>query len=137
MSVNPYRRKINYYETDKMGFVHHSNYIRYLEEARLDFMHQIGMDYKSLEDEGVIVPVTGVSCQYKQSLYYGDEVEIFVRLTAFNGVRMAFRYEIRSKGVLSAMGESGHCFLGESGAPINLKKRFPALCETAMKAIEE
>ena len=137
MNVIPYRRNINYYETDKMGFVHHSNYIRYLEEARLDFMHQIGMDYKSLEDKGVIVPVTGVSCQYKRSLYYGDEVEIFVHLTVFNGVRMAFRYEICSKGAISAVGESGHCFLGENGAPINLKKRFPALCETAIKAIEE
>lgn len=137
MSIIPYRRKINYYETDKMGFVHHSNYIRYLEEARLDFMHQIGMDYKSLEDKGVIVPVTGVSCEYKRSLYYGDEVEIFVRLTLFNGVRMAFQYEICSQGVISALGESSHCFLGESGAPINLKKRFPALCETAISAIEE
>lgn len=137
MNTVPYRRKVNYYETDKMGFVHHSNYIRYMEEARMDFMAQIGMDYKAMEDLGIIVPVTGVNCQYRRSVYFGDEVEIQVRLTSFNGVRMAFRYEIYNKGALSASGESGHCFLGENGAPVNLKKRFPELCETAVKAIEE
>lgn len=137
MSLNPYQRQINYYETDKMGFVHHSNYIRYMEEARMDFMRQIGMDYKRMEDLGIIVPVTGVSCAYKHSLYFGDTVEIFVRLTAFNGVRMTFCYEIFNQGVLSATGESGHCFLDGAGAPINLKKRFPELFETAIRAIEE
>lgn len=136
MSVLPYRRRINYYETDKMGFVHHSNYIRYMEEARMDFMEKIGMDYKAMEELGVVVPVTGITCGYQRPVYFGDAVEIFVRLAAFNGVRMTFRYEIFNNGALSATGESGHCFLGENGAPVNLKKRFPALCETAIKAIE-
>lgn len=137
MSLNPYQRQVNYYETDKMGFVHHSNYIRYMEEARMDFMRQIGMDYKRMEDLGVIVPVTGVSCSYKRSVYFGDTVEIFVRLTAFNGVRMTFCYEIYNQGALCAGGESSHCFLGGNGAPVNLKKRFPELFETAIRAIEE
>ncbi len=137
VEVVPYHRQVNYYETDKMGFVHHSNYIRYMEEARLDFMHQIGMDYKHLEDLGIIVPVTQVSCRYKRSVYYGDELEIRVALTAFNGVRMEYRYEIFDKGVLSAVGESGHCFLGEGGAPINVKKRLPALYEEVEQYCEE
>jgi len=55
--MNTYRHTVQYYETDKMGITHHSNYIRWMEEARVDFMSQIGWDYAKLEKEGVICPV--------------------------------------------------------------------------------
>ena len=50
--MNLYHHKVQYYETDKMGIVHHSNYIRWMEEARIDFLGQIGWNYKKLEDMG-------------------------------------------------------------------------------------
>lgn len=135
MPIEPYFRRVFYYETDRMGFVHHSNYIRWLEEARMDYMRKLGIDCKLLEDQGIIIPVTGVSCEYRQSVYFDDIVEIRVRLTAFNGVRLAFRYEVYDGGALSATGESRHCFLS-GGVPVNLKKRFPALCASVMQAVE-
>ena len=49
--IKPYERSVYYYETDRMQIVHHSNYIRWIEEARLDWMRQIGWDYKSIEDD--------------------------------------------------------------------------------------
>ena len=49
-----YKHKVQYYETDKMGITHHSNYIRWMEEARIDFLSRIGWDYKSMEDSGII-----------------------------------------------------------------------------------
>ena len=55
--MNTYRHTVQYYETDKMGITHHSNYIRWMEEARVDFMSQIGWDYAKLEKQGVICPV--------------------------------------------------------------------------------
>ena len=88
-----------------------------------------------MEDQGIIIPVTGVSCEYRQSVYFDDIVEIRVRLTAFNGVRLAFRYEVYDGADLSATGESRHCFLS-GGVPVNLKKRFPALCASVMQAVE-
>ena len=51
-NIKPYERSVYYYETDRMQIVHHSNYIRWIEEARLDWMKQIGWDYKSIEDDG-------------------------------------------------------------------------------------
>ncbi len=55
-----YERKINYYETDRMGVTHHSNYIRYFEEARVYFMDEMGMSYKWFEETGIIMPVLSV-----------------------------------------------------------------------------
>ena len=51
-----YRHIVQYYETDKMGITHHSNYIRWMEEARIDFLSQIGWSYAKLEEEGIIFP---------------------------------------------------------------------------------
>ena len=59
--ILPHRRRVLYYETDKMGIVHHSNYIRYMEEGRLEYMRQAGLVYKDLESRGILMPVTGVS----------------------------------------------------------------------------
>ena len=63
--MEPYVHKVQYYETDKMGIVHHSNYIRWMEEARIDFLERMGWPYDRLENEGIISPVIGVDCKYK------------------------------------------------------------------------
>ena len=68
MKTVPYKRKINYYETDRMNIVHHSNYARYLEESRMDFMRQIGISYDDLEEKGIIIPVLELHDNYIKSL---------------------------------------------------------------------
>ena len=70
--MKSYIHKVQYYETDKMGFVHHSNYIRWFEEARLDFMDKQGFSYKSFEDLGYISPVLSAECKYKKSVRFGE-----------------------------------------------------------------
>ena len=60
-----FKRKVNYYETDKMQVVHHSNYIRYLEECRMDFMRQFDLDYEKMEASGIMIPVLSVECDYR------------------------------------------------------------------------
>lgn len=52
-----YTHRVQYYETDKMGIVHHSNYIRWFEEARIDWMRHCGISYREMEKQGIIVPV--------------------------------------------------------------------------------
>ena len=66
-----YRHKTQYYETDQMGIVHHSNYIRWFEEARTDFLEKLGMGYDRMEAEVIISPVLSVSCEYKTMTYFG------------------------------------------------------------------
>ncbi len=76
--MKPYIHKVQYYETDKMQFTHHSNYIRFMEEARIDLMEQLGWGYDKMEQEQIISPVLGVTCQYKKSTSYPDVIKIMV-----------------------------------------------------------
>lgn len=124
-----YRRKVNYYETDQMGIVHHSNYIRFFEEARLDMMEQVGMDYAAMEATGLIIPVLGVQCQYVFPFTYGDEMEISTKLVKFDGLRMEFSYEIRISGEdkVRTTGSSSHCFLNRDMKPVRMKRDYPEI----------
>lgn len=90
-NIFPYNRKANYYETDMMGVVHHSNYIRWFEEARIDLMEQAGFPYQAMEDIGVIIPVISVECQYKHFVTFDEEVTIIAKIAAFNGIRIRER----------------------------------------------
>ena len=59
--MKPYKRTVQYYETDMMGITHHANYIHWMEEARVDFMEQMGFPYSRMEAEGVVSPVLELS----------------------------------------------------------------------------
>ena len=69
-----YKHTVQYYETDKMGIVHHSNYIRWMEEARVNFLDRIGASYFELEEKGIISPVTAIDCKYKLSTRFPETV---------------------------------------------------------------
>lgn len=122
-----YIHKVKYYETDKMGITHHSNYIRWMEEARIDFLDQIGCSYFKLEEDGIISPVIGVECNYKNPTTFDDEVEIEVKVKEFKGVKLIFEYVMTNKKTnnLVLTGTSKHCFVNVENKPIILKKEFP------------
>lgn len=125
----PYRRKAHYYETDQMGIVHHSNYIRWMEESRVDFLDKVGFGYTRIENLGIAVAVIGVECEYKSMVRFEDEIEIVCRITACKGSRMAVGYRIcdARSGELRAIGETRHAFLREDGRPVLLRKVAPEL----------
>lgn len=122
-----FERKVNYYETDRMGVVHHSNYIRFLEEARCSWLEQIGMSYSLLEENGITIPVLGVNCTYKQHVTFEDTIQIHTFVKEYNGVRMMVGYEVKDKknGNIVLLGETRHCFTNKNLKPINLKKHAP------------
>lgn len=125
--MHTYIHKVQYYETDKMGITHHSNYIRWMEEARIDFLDRIGYGYAKLENDGILSPVIGVECQYKHPTTFDDEVEIAVGVQEFKGVRLVIGYKMTncSTGMLVLEGKSTHCFTDRNGKPMMLKKSFP------------
>lgn len=136
--MKTYTRKVNYYETDKMGVVHHSNYIRYFEEARTDFMDQIGCPYHMLEAENLISPVVSVECKYKQSLRFGDTFEVRTSLAKINKVVFAFSYEIydSSTNELKAYGTSEHCMINDKGEITSMYKKRPDLYQLFVDEFE-
>lgn len=125
--IKPYERKVNYYETDRMGIVHHSNYIRMLEEARCDYLEQAGIPYSMIESRGILIPVLGVESKFLKPLRYGDVFAVYPCITKFNGVRLELSYKIfnRTNGELCNESRSSHCFTDESLRPVRLKLKYP------------
>lgn len=126
-----YERKINYYETDKMGIVHHSNYIRFLEEARCRWLESVDMPFYVMEENGVTIPVLGVNCTYKNHVTFGDTILIKPFVKEYSGVRMTIGYDVTEKetGKTVIIAETKHCFTDKSLKPINLKKVAPHFSE--------
>ena len=139
MHANPYIRRAYYYETDQMGVVHHTNYIRWFEEARIDLLRQHGVEYRDMEQRGIIIPVVDMQCSYLLSARFDDVMEIHLTLTKYTGVRMCFRYEVRFQkdGRLAATGQSTHCFVDRTGKPMGLKRVDPALHKIFEGIMEE
>ncbi len=122
-----YKHKVQYYETDKMGIVHHSNYIRWMEEARSFMMEEIGFGFDKMEELGIGSPVLSVECSYKKPTTYGDTVEIDVFLSKTGGVRFSVGYEMRIEGSeeVCTVGETSHCFMNSKGRIVLLKRELP------------
>ena len=132
-----YIRAVNYYETDRMGIVHHSNYIRYFEEARLDMMDKIGLQYAQIETRGIMIPVLFVECNYIKPLRFGDVFRVEPKLTKYTGLKMEVSYEIYHEKTdeLVTTGKTGHCFLYPDMKPVRMKRDFPDIYEKLNKCL--
>ena len=133
-----FERKVNYYETDKMGVVHHSNYIRYMEEARCYWLESIDMPFEALEEKNITIPVLGVSCNYKYHATFGNTILIETYIKEYTGVRMTVGYEMKDKesGKVFLTGETKHCFTNKELRPINLKKYAPEFSKKFENIVE-
>ena len=123
--MNTYKHTIQYYETDKMGITHHSNYIRFMEEARIHFLKEAGWPYEKLEAEGVISPVVSVSCDYKKTTTFPDELEIKVVVLEISPVKFKLGYTMTVNETIVCTANSVHCLLDKTGRPISIPKQYP------------
>lgn len=123
-----YKRKAQYHETDQMGIIHHSNYVKWMEEARVAFLDYAGLGYGKVEKLGIVSPVAGISLEYKKSVQFGDEVEIRVEVQKYNGVVMEFHYEFYNltKDEVCTNAISRHGFL-KGNKIVSLKRELPEL----------
>ena len=136
--IMAYIHRVQYYETDKMGITHHSNYIRWMEEARVAFLAEIGWDYAKLEDMGIVSPVLNISCDYKKTTTFSDEISIEVTIREFRGVKLFLTYVMKNdKGEIVCTAESSHAFLDTNGRPLKVKQDFPELYETLMERVSK
>lgn len=125
--IKPYSRRVYYYETDKMGIMHHSNYIRIFEETRVHFLQQAGFPFSEMEARGLLMPVLSVDCSYKHPLRFEEPFEVELTITKFNGVSLYVSYIIRNSdtGEICVTGSSSHCFTDENLKPIRIKNAHP------------
>lgn len=131
MEIRPYCHEVKYYECDRMGITHHSNYIRFMEEARVDWMDQLGFGFDRMEAEGVVSPVVAVECRYKHPSTFKDVIEVTVTVAETTPLKIVFSYDMTVNGRPVCTGTSTHCFL-ENGRPVSLEHRFPELYAKVM-----
>lgn len=138
-STKEYLHVVQYYETDQMKIVHHSNYIRWFEEARIDYLNQVGLTYHKLEEMGIISPVLEVNCQYVSMTRFGDTVKIIPKIEKFTGVKFEVSYQIfdSKENTCRAIGRSKHCFIDIHGKPMHLKRVYPDVYDIFISLIDK
>lgn len=97
MSKNTTTIRVRYGETDQMGVVYHGNYAQYFEIGRTEWLRSIGVTYKDMEKSGIMLPVISLSCNFKKSALYDDELTITTLLKKQPTVKIEFDVEIRNQ----------------------------------------
>jgi acyl-CoA thioester hydrolase len=85
---------VRYYETDQMGIVHHSNYIRYFECGRMAMLQEVGLPMHKIEEAGVMMPITAVDCKYRIPAKLGDTLRIVTMINEMPRARLTVHTEI-------------------------------------------
>lgn len=126
--MEAYIHKVKYYECDRMGVTHHSNYVRFMEEARIDLLDRLGYGFERMEADGVVSPVMKIEVDYKKPTTFQDEITIAVRVLDISRLKLKLGYEMTVAGTFVCTAESTHCFISD-GKPVVIGERFPGLYE--------
>jgi acyl-CoA thioester hydrolase len=109
--------RVRYAETDRMGLLHHANYLIYLEQARTEMLRDQGLAYRDLEDQGFFLVITKFEVKYRQSIRYDDLVTIRTTVERTTWVRIDHRYEILCNGRVAAEATSTLACVDRTGKP--------------------
>ena len=114
--------RVRYGETDAMGWVYYGNYLLYFEVGRTELMRAIWTSYRSLEEQGMRLPVIEASCKYHQGARYDDRLRVETELVIPTVLRIRFCYRIirADDSILLASGHTDHCFVSAAGKPIRI-----------------
>jgi acyl-CoA thioester hydrolase len=109
--------RVRYAETDRMGVVYYANYFVWFEIGRTDWLRETGHSYRTMEDEGVQLPVIEAHCEYRRAAKYDDELEVRTRAALLTPVRIRFDYEIVRGDETLVTGHTIHAALDARGRP--------------------
>lgn len=133
-----HKHVVQYYETDMMGVTHHSNYVRWMEEARTEYLRKLGFPYSAVEDGGLISPIVSMECSFKKTTTFEDVIYIKAEVYEFKGVKLKFRYTMtKEDGTIVFTAKSEHCFLSKDGKIISLAKTNPDLYKLILDELVE
>ena len=139
MYINKTKLKVRYVETDQMGIVHHSNYYAWFEVGRTEYITQIGMTYKQMEEANIMLPVVESSCKYIQGAKYEDIIIIETFMHELSGAKVIFNYNVirENDDKILAKGSTTHAFVNESFRVVNLKKANAEMWSRFQKLFED
>jgi acyl-CoA thioester hydrolase len=109
--------RVRYAETDRMGLLHHANYLVYFEQGRIELFRSQGRSYKDLEDQGFLLVLTKIEVRYRRPVHYDDALTLRTIMVRTTAVRIDHRYEVLRDGVLVAEGSSTLACVDREGNP--------------------
>ena len=110
---------IRYYETDQMGFVHHSNYLRYFELARIEWISSLGLSYQKMEERGYLMPVIKANVDFKRPLIFGNSFRVKIQSKEIPKVKFELTYEIiLDEDIIIAKGSTTLAFLSSNNLKV-------------------
>ncbi len=113
--------RIRYADTDQMGYMYYGNYAAMYEVARTEMLRSLGLSYRSMEADGVMMPVLELKCKYFKPALYDDLITVKVTIAEKPGVRIVFKYELfNEQEVLINVGETTLVF-------VDIEKNKPCL----------
>ncbi|MCK5401160.1 MAG: acyl-CoA thioesterase [Flavobacteriaceae bacterium] len=122
MKYSETKIRVRYGETDQMGIVYHGNYAQYLEMGRIDWLRNLGISYKKMEEQGVMLPVISLSLNYKKSACYDDLIYVRTKLSKMPTASIEFDFEILNEdGEIITLAKTVLAF-------INMKTMKPIRC---------
>lgn len=149
--------RVRYQETDQMGVVYHANYLSWFESGRTEMFRGLGFAYSSMENMGVLLPVTAADLQFKSPARYDDLIAVYARLKVFSALRVVYEYEVRRiqeeetggitdaaqpvsaslPGELLVAGTTSHVWLNRNWKPVRLDRALPELYRDITGALRE
>jgi acyl-CoA thioester hydrolase len=117
MTTGEIQIRVRYAETDRMGLLHHANYLVYFEQARTELLRGLGASYKDLEDQGYLLVLTRVEVRYKKPARYDDLLTVRTTVERATAVRIDHRYEVLCDGQLLAEGATTLACVDRAGRP--------------------
>lgn len=130
MISKTYSFRVKYYETDKMQYAHHSNYAKYFETARIEWLREVGISYDEMEKNGIMLPVVNLNINFKKPAKYDDLLTIRTNIKQKPDVKIIFTYKVYNQNDdLLTIGESTLVF-------VDMEKNKPVRCpESILKII--
>ncbi|MFD1128833.1 acyl-CoA thioesterase [Paenibacillus provencensis] len=151
------RFRVRYQESDQMGVVYHANYVNWFEIGRTEMIRSLGFSYRSMEEQGVLLPVIGLDLKYKLPAKYDDYITVWTRINNFSSVRLHYEYEVRREdiaadkiqmdnkevvwmteelpGELLVTGSTQHVWVNADFKPVRLDKSVPNLYDALKRAV--
>ena len=108
-----------------------------MEEARVDFLSQIGFPFDKIEEEGIISPVIRVEYSYRKTTTFADVISIKVEVDKLSPVKLCLKYELTCNGEVCGIGKSEHCFLNQEGRPVIVEKEKPEFFNALKNSMEK
>lgn len=136
--ISQYQNRVRYAEADAMQIVYHANYYPWFDMGRVDFLKDLGYDYRAMEEGGLLLPLIEGHCRYLRPARIGDEVIIKTRLTLVKPAKLRFEYEVQQKeGLLLVQAYTLHGIVSKELRPINFFKRDAKGYEKLLESREE